>query len=101
MFSLGVVIWDTFVCGVLDNPLCGLLGEARQLREGLRPPWPRRPQPTVPPDIERLAECCWATEPEDRPTAGAVSAKLLVFARAAVARTEVDVEALETGLAGD
>ncbi|CAM9780614.1 unnamed protein product, partial [Pylaiella littoralis] len=67
IFSLGVVIWDTFVGGTLENPLCGLLGEAFRLRDGLRPPWPRSPLETVPPDIERLGERCWATEPESRP----------------------------------
>lgn len=80
--------------GTLENPLCGLLGEAFRLRDGLRPPWPRSPLETVPPDIERLGERCWATEPESRPTADAVAAELMAFA-AAEATT---VDGPETGL---
>lgn len=82
------------MCGALDNPLCGILGEACQLREGLRPPFPRPPLATVPPDIERLAERCWATEPEGRPTADEVAAGLLAFAAA----TTAIVDGLETRL---
>lgn len=78
VFSLGVLIWDAFVCGARDNPLCGLSGEACKLRDGLRPPWP--PLVPVPPDIERLAERCWVLEPGSRPTAGAVANELRSFA---------------------
>lgn len=80
VFSLGVLIWDAFVCGARDNPLCGLSGEAGKLRDGLRPPWPRPPLEPVPPDIERLAERCWVSEPESRPTARAVASELRSFA---------------------
>lgn len=80
IFSLGVLIWDAFVCGVRDNPLCGLSGEACKLRDGLRPPWPRPPLASVPQEIEGLAERCWVSDPGGRPAAGAVANELRSFA---------------------
>ncbi|CAM9254407.1 unnamed protein product, partial [Ectocarpus fasciculatus] len=77
VFSLGVLIWDAFVCGALENPMCGRPGD--QLTGGLRPRWPQPPLPAVPSDIERLAERCWVLDPEARPTAGAVAAELRAF----------------------
>ncbi|CBJ27944.1 Amino acid-binding ACT [Ectocarpus siliculosus] len=77
VFSLGVLIWDAFVCGALENPMCGRSGD--QLTGRLRPRWPQAPFPVVPSDIERLAERCWAPDPEARPTAGAVAAELRAF----------------------
>ncbi|CAM9703065.1 unnamed protein product, partial [Ectocarpus sp. 4 AP-2014] len=77
VFSLGVLIWDAFVCGALENPMCGRSGD--QLAGRLRPRWPQPPLPVVPSDIERLAERCWVPDPEARPTAGAVAAELRAF----------------------
>ncbi|CAN0409089.1 unnamed protein product, partial [Hapterophycus canaliculatus] len=81
IFSLGVLIWDAFVCGALDNPMCGAL--EGELKEGLRPPWPQPPMTMVPQNIERVVERCWAVEPEGRPTAGTVAAELRAFAATA------------------
>ncbi|CAB1098807.1 unnamed protein product [Ectocarpus sp. CCAP 1310/34] len=77
VFSLGVLIWDAFVCGALENPMCGRSGD--QLTGELRPRWPQPPLPVVPSDIERLAERCWVPDPEARPTASAVAAELRAF----------------------
>lgn len=77
---MGVLIWDAFVRGARDNPLCGLSGEACKLQDGVRPPWPQLPLESVPPDIERLAERCWVLAPSSRPTAGAVANELRSFA---------------------
>lgn len=83
IFSLGVLIWEAFTRGALDNPLSGLSGQAcrTKLREGLRPPWP----PQADADVKELVERCWAFEARDRPRAGAVADELRALAAAAVA----------------
>lgn len=80
IFSLGILLWETFVSGPVDNPLCGLSGDAcrKALREGLRPPL----SPVVPGEVQSLLERCWAFEPGDRPTADAVAAELRAFVAA-------------------
>ncbi|CAM9794989.1 unnamed protein product [Scytosiphon promiscuus] len=81
VFSLGVLIWDAFVCGAVENPMCGSPGH--KLKEGLRPPWPQPPLPMVPSDIVGVVERCWVFEPEARPTAATVAAELRAFAATA------------------
>ena len=80
VFSLGVLAWETFVVGALENPLCGLSGEAylEALRRGSRPPLPAH----VPDDVRGLLERCWALEPRDRPTALEVATQLRIAAAA-------------------
>lgn len=80
VFSLGVLAWETFVKGAMDNPLCGLTGQAYRdaLREGLRPPLPAH----LPHKIKGLVERCWAFEPGDRPTALEVATELRIAAAA-------------------
>lgn len=74
IFSLGVVMWEAFVCGTLENPLCGLSADAcrSKLGDGVRPPLP----PSVPAGVKDLIERCWSFEPSDRPTAEAVASEL-------------------------
>lgn len=70
-------MWEAFVRGAVENPLCGLPGQAcrKALKDGLRPPL----SPAVPTVITDLIERCWAFEPTDRPTAKFVAAKLKAF----------------------
>lgn len=77
IFSLGVLIWEAFVQGSLENPLCGLTGQAywRALKEGVRPPL----SPMVPGVVKELIERCWAFEPGDRPMAEEVATNLMQF----------------------
>eukprot|EP00904_Undaria_pinnatifida_P004219 jgi/Undpi1/13799/HiC_scaffold_9.g03450.m1 len=83
IFSLGVLIWEAFTRGALENPLSGLSGQTyrAKLRESLRPPWP----PQVEADVKGLVERCWAFEPGERPRAGVVADELRAFATAAAA----------------
>lgn len=78
IFSLGVLIWEAFTEGTLQNPLCGLVGQAytNALRDGVRP----HLSPVVPVVVKQLIERCWALEPSSRPTAEVVAAELRAFA---------------------
>ena len=92
IFSFGVLIWETFTRGALDNPMSGLSGQAcrTKVREGLRPPWP----PQAEADVKGLAERCWAFEAGDRPRAGAVADELRAFAAAAASAASTSAAAV-------
>lgn len=78
IFSVGILIWEAFVRRGVDNPLCGLAGEAcwKALIEGVRPALPL----TMPHVVKGLVKRCWAFEPGDRPTADVVATELIAYA---------------------
>lgn len=88
VFSLGVLIWEVFTRGRLENPLCGLAGEAcrKSLMDGLRPSL----SPTAPVEMNDLIERCWSFDPRKRPTADAVAAELRAFADDTVEAQSLD-----------
>lgn len=70
IFSLGILIWSlhTQKYPYFDCPAWSVV----QVLNGLRPHLP----PDVPHNIARLAEACWAHEPNDRPSAQQVQEQL-------------------------
>jgi len=70
LFSLGVLFWETFLFGDIDNPMTGKdpVTLADELAEGLRPSFGLH----FPPTLQAVIEACWATDETDRPEAETV-----------------------------
>ncbi|ETN97580.1 Protein kinase domain containing protein, partial [Reticulomyxa filosa] len=66
VFSYGVLLWEMFCRGKVDNTLKGLgfVNYVKQLKEGIRPYIPS----DCPDEFRKLINACWQFEPTHRPT---------------------------------
>lgn len=73
IFAFGMVLYQMLT---LQSPWPGLNAWAifsRVVRRKQRPPWPAT---DIVPELQELVELCWAQDPDDRPTAQEVYARL-------------------------
>lgn len=92
VFSFGVLFWQIISCEVPYEGFTISKYEQIVVRNGYRPDiklsWPR--------ELVELMECCWTTNPRDRPTLKEVKnrLKMFVFNQAAGNQIEFDVDDL-------